>query len=175
MPDSRPRGPAIRGGMLTTMVYISRRAEFCASHRLHNPTLSDEENCRIYGLCNNPHGHGHNYQVEVTVRGSVDPMTGMVMDLKVLKDLMDEAIIDKMDHRHLNLDVEHMRGVIPTAENIAVALWEMMASRLPGNCELYEVRVWENERNVAFYRGEGAELVRHEGMAEAVRRAASRA
>ncbi len=152
------------------MVYISRRAEFCASHRLHNPTLSDEENCAIYGLCNNPHGHGHNYKVEVTVCGDVDEKTGMVMDLKVLKELMEEVIISKVDHRHFNLDVDYMDGVIPTAENIAVAFWEMMEQRIEGTAKLYEIRVWENDNNVVFYRGEGASLTRHPGMAEAVKR-----
>jgi 6-pyruvoyltetrahydropterin/6-carboxytetrahydropterin synthase len=149
------------------MVYISRRVEFCASHRLHNPEFSDAENDAIYGLCNNPNGHGHNYRLEVTVRGRVDPQTGMVMDLKRLKQVLEDVIVARVDHKHLNLDVDFMAGVIPTAENIAVAFWQILEQSLDGSCELYEVRVWENENNVAFYRGEGAELARHTGIAEA--------
>ncbi len=143
------------------MVYISRRAEFSASHRLFNPEFSDAENDAIYGRCNNPNGHGHNYVMEVTLRGRVAPDTGMVMDLKHLKQVIDDVIIDKVDHRHLNYDVDFLAGIIPTAENIAVAFWQQLEKHLGESAELYEVRVWESDNNVAWYRGEGAELVRH--------------
>src|SRR5262245_6506509 len=99
------------------MVSITRRVEFCASHRLFNPKFSDEKNDALYGRCNNPNGHGHNYVLEVTVAGEVDPETGMVMDLKELKKVLDREIIDRVDHKNLNMDVDFLKGVIPTAEN----------------------------------------------------------
>ncbi|HIE80842.1 MAG TPA: 6-carboxytetrahydropterin synthase, partial [Nitrospinaceae bacterium] len=102
------------------MIYITRRLEFCASHRLFNPAFSDEKNAATFGLCNNPNGHGHNYVLEVTVKGEVDPETGMVLDLKTLKKLINEEIVDKVDHKNLNVDVEFLKNVIPTAENIAI-------------------------------------------------------
>ena len=94
------------------MIYITRRLEFCASHRLYNPEFSDEKNERIFGLCNNPNGHGHNYVLEVTVKGEVDPQTGMVLDLKALKKLINEEIINKVDHKNLNVDVDFLKEVI---------------------------------------------------------------
>lgn len=149
------------------MLYISRRVDFCASHRLFNPTLSDEENARIYGCCTNPNGHGHNYTVEVIVKGQPDPMTGMIMDLKELKDLIKAEIVDRVDHKHLNVDVEFLEGVIPTTENLALAFWQILETRLPEGVRLHEIKVWETENNMAFYRGEPAELVRHHAAAGA--------
>lgn len=138
------------------MLYISRKVEFCASHRLYNPTFSEEKNEALYGRCNNPNGHGHNYVLEVTLKGTVDADTGMVMDLKALKDLLEEEIIEKVDHKNLNVDVEFLAGVIPTAENVVASFWKILEPRLPGNCQLHEIRLWETENNIAFYRGEGA-------------------
>lgn len=106
------------------MIYITRKLEFCASHRLFNPEYSDEKNAQVFGLCNNPNGHGHNYVMEVTVRGEVHPETGMVLDLKALKQLVNEEIILKVDHKNLNVDVPFLKGVIPTAENLAIRFWE---------------------------------------------------
>ena len=100
------------------MVYLTRKAEFSASHFYHNPKLSPEENQRIFGKCNNPHGHGHNYTLEVTVAGEVDERSGFVMDLKKLKDLMNHEVIDDLDHRHLNKEVPEFRDKIPTTENL---------------------------------------------------------
>ncbi|MBX7245338.1 MAG: 6-carboxytetrahydropterin synthase [Candidatus Sumerlaeaceae bacterium] len=147
------------------MVYITRKVDFCASHRLYNPEFTDEKNDRIYGRCNNPNGHGHNYELEVTLRGSVDPETGMVMDLKALKTLLVQEIIDKVDHKNLNVDVDFLAGVIPTAENIVVSFWQILEKRLPRNCELHEMKLWESADNMAYYRGEGAELARHGELA----------
>src|SRR4051812_19265842 len=100
------------------MVYVTRRAHFLASHRVFNPTFSDEKNESVFDKCNNFHGHGHNYRLEVTVKGTPDPETGYVIDLKLLARLIDQEIVDKVDHKHLNFDVDFLRGVIPTAENI---------------------------------------------------------
>lgn len=135
------------------LVYVTRRLHFSAAHRLHSDLLSDDENRRVYGLCNNPLGHGHNYEVEVTVCGEPDPVTGMVIDLKDLKEVMEREVIDKLDHKHLNFDVDFMRGIVPTAENIAVAIWRQAADKLPSG-KLYEIKLYETPRNVAIYRGE---------------------
>lgn len=143
-------------------MYLSRKVEFCASHRLHSPALSDEENEQLYGRCNNPNGHGHNYVLEVVITGPIDRKTGMIMDLKALKDLLEEHIIDRVDHKNLNVDVDFLRGVIPTAENIVASFWEILEDKLPINCRLYEMKLWETDNNVALYRGEGAEVHRFE-------------
>lgn len=143
------------------MVYITRRMEFSASHRLYNPTWHPARNEEVYGKCNNPNGHGHNYVLEVTVRGPVDPETGMVMDLKVLKEILDREIIEKVDHKHLNYDVDFMRGIIPTAENMAGRFWEIISGLLPKSCQLCEVKVYESANNIAFYRGEGYQPTFH--------------
>lgn len=142
------------------MVYLRRKVEFCASHRLYNAALSEEENVAIYGRCANPSGHGHNYTLEVTVRGTMDPRTGMVIDLKELKRIIVEEIVDRVDHKNLNTDVEFLAGVIPTSENLVVSFWRLLEKRLAGRCELYEIRLWETENNMVFYRGEPEEIVR---------------
>lgn len=139
-------------------MYISRKVEFCASHRLHSPVMSDEENTALYGRCNNPNGHGHNYVLEVTISGTIEKNTGMVMDLKALKDLLENEIVERVDHKNLNIDVDFLQGVIPTAENILVCFWELVVDKLPANCKLYEMRLWETDNNIAIYRGEGAEV-----------------
>jgi 6-pyruvoyltetrahydropterin/6-carboxytetrahydropterin synthase len=134
-------------------VYVTRRLHFSAAHRLHSDALTDEENRSIFGLCNNASGHGHNYEIEVTVRGEPDAKTGMIIDLKVLKSIIEREIIDKVDHKHLNFDVDFMRGIVPTAENIAMAFWQQIVNKLPSG-ELAEIRIYETPRNVAIYRGE---------------------
>jgi 6-pyruvoyltetrahydropterin/6-carboxytetrahydropterin synthase len=132
---------------------VSRRVHFCAGHRLHNPEFDDETNRRTYGACNNPHGHGHNYVLEVTVEGEVEPRTGYVMDLKRLKQLLGDAVLADLDHANLNVDVPWLAGVVPTTENLAVAIWDRLNSRL-GGVRLVCVRLWETERNMVEYRGE---------------------
>ena len=112
------------------MIYITRKLEFCAGHRLFNPSFSDKKNQDVFGLCNNPNGHGHNYTLEVTVKGEVHPETGMVVDLKSLKKLVQLEIVDKVDHKNLNVDVAFMNNTIPTAENIAIKIWEILHPRL---------------------------------------------
>jgi len=135
-------------------VEITRREEFSASHRLHDPALSDEENVALYGPCNNPHGHGHNYAVEVSVTGEV-PASGMVMDLNVLQGILCEEITSCVDHKHLNHDVNFLEGLVTTAENLAVAFFGRLEARIndhPG-CTLSSVRVYESAANFAEYRG----------------------
>ncbi|WP_237098201.1 6-carboxytetrahydropterin synthase [Nitrospina gracilis] len=140
------------------MIYITRKVEFCASHRLFNPTFSDEKNAQVFGLCNNPNGHGHNYTMEVTVKGDVDPKTGMVLDLKFLKKLVTEEIIDKVDHKNLNMDVEFLQGVIPTAENLAIKFWEVLEPKI-GDGLLHEIKLYESPRNFVTYKGQVSERV----------------
>ena len=140
------------------MIYITRKLEFCASHRLFNPEYSDEKNADVFGLCNNPNGHGHNYVMEVTVRGDVHPETGMVLDLKALKKLVNEEIILKVDHKNLNVDVPFLKNIIPTAENLAIQFWEVLESRLESG-QLHEIKLYESERNFVIYRGNSHERV----------------
>ncbi|MEE9164985.1 MAG: 6-carboxytetrahydropterin synthase [Nitrospinota bacterium] len=137
------------------MLYIIRRVTFSAAHRLHNLKLSDKENKNIYGECNNPNGHGHNYVLEVTVRGNVPDKTGMVIDLKDLKKIITENIIEKVDHKYLNKDVDFMSDIIPTAENLVIQFWKILKEvLLENNAELYELKLYETENNIVVYRGE---------------------
>lgn len=135
------------------VAYLTRRATFSASHRLHSDALSAEANRQLFGKCNNPNGHGHNYTLEVTVRGSIDTTTGMVINLTDLKKAMETNVLDLVDHKHLNLDVPIFQEIVPTAENMAVVFWKLLAQGLPSGL-LYEVRLHETENNVAIYRGE---------------------
>tara|TARA_B100000686_G_C16799272_1_gene984742 strand:+ start:4996 stop:5445 length:450 start_codon:yes stop_codon:yes gene_type:complete len=141
------------------MIFITRKLEFCASHRLFNPDFSEDKNEKIFGLCNNPNGHGHNYVLEVTVKGEIALETGMVIDLKYLKDLVQREIILKVDHKNLNVDVDFMRDIIPTAENIAVKFWGILEPKIniSKNVALHEIRLFESERNYVIYRGKSNE------------------
>ncbi|MDA0379270.1 MAG: 6-carboxytetrahydropterin synthase [Bacteroidetes bacterium] len=134
-------------------VYITRKAHFNAAHRLHNPAKSDAWNQETYGNCNHPNWHGHNYQLEVTIAGEPHPDTGYVMDLGELKKIMDEAVILPCDHRNLNLDVDFLKDVIPSTENLVVAFWKRLEPHIT-HARLVSVRLWETERNAAEYRGE---------------------
>ena len=124
------------------MIYVTRRAEFSASHYYHNPSWSEEENRRVFGKCANPHGHGHNYTVEVTVAGEVDPKTGMVLDLKDLKKLLEKQVLDLVDHKFLNKEVPVFASKIPTTENIAVEIWQWLAPHLNFG-RLHRIRLYE--------------------------------
>jgi 6-pyruvoyltetrahydropterin/6-carboxytetrahydropterin synthase len=130
----------------STTVLVSRRESFNAAHQLRDPDLSDDENQRVFGKCANL--HGHNYVLEVVIAGEIQPATGYVMDLKELSDVICRRIIDDVDHRNLNADVPWLRGVIPTAENLALAFWERIRSELPDGL-LRSVRLWETEKNWA--------------------------
>ncbi len=135
------------------MVYLTRRASFSAAHRLWSKDLTEEENIALYDKCANPNGHGHNYVLEVTVRGTPDAHTGMVLNLTELKDAMNEQVVKWVDHKHLNHDVPWLEGRIPTTEVLAIAFWERLEHALPTGL-LYEVKVYETENNIASYRGE---------------------
>lgn len=134
-------------------VTVTRRLTFNAAHRVHNPDLSDLENVRLFGKCNNPNWHGHNYELEVSVRGEVDAKTGYVMDLAQLKDVVTREIIDKVDHRNLNLDVDFMKDIIPTTENLVIGIWKVLKPAITP-AELVLVRLWETENNRVEYAGE---------------------
>lgn len=134
-------------------VYVTRKAHFNAAHRLHNPEKSEAWNRKTFGKCNNPNWHGHNYTLEVTVAGEPDPETGYVVDLAVLKRIIHEKIVDKVDHRNLNLDVDFLEDVMPSTENFAVAIWNELEDELPSG-RLHRVRLYETERNMAEYMGE---------------------
>ena len=133
------------------MVYLTRKAEFSASHYYHNPAFTAEENSRIFGKCNNPNGHGHNYVLEVTVKGDVDPRSGFVVDLKLLKAILQREVLDAMDHRFLNKEVPEFSHRIPTTENLAIAIWQRLATKL-NTARLHRVRVYETpDLFVDFY------------------------
>ena len=135
------------------MIYVTRRVTFSASHRLFNPRLSDTENEALFDKCANKNGHGHNYVMEVTVVGEPQERTGYVVDLKELKEILKSEIVDKVDHRHLNEDVDFMKGIIPTAENIAKVFWKILQPKIPDG-KLFSIRLHETENNVVEYRGE---------------------
>ncbi|HUF26918.1 MAG TPA: 6-carboxytetrahydropterin synthase [Gemmatimonadaceae bacterium] len=133
-------------------VTATRRLRFNAAHRVHNPALSDEENSALFGKCNNPNWHGHNYVLEVSVAGPIDQRTGYVMDLSLLKRVVREQVIDRVDHRNMNVDVDFMRDVNPTAENIVVACWRVLEPHV-APARLARLRLWETENNYVEYEG----------------------
>ncbi len=135
------------------MIYLTRRAEFSAAHYYHNPELSPEENRRLFGKCNNPHGHGHNYTLEVTVVGEVDARTGMILDVKDLKAALEKEVLAAMDHRFLNKEVPVFAEKIPTTENLAVEIWRRLAPNLPAG-RLYRVRLYETPDLYVDYYGD---------------------
>lgn len=138
------------------MVYLTRRVTFSAAHRLWSEELTEEKNYAVYDKCANPNGHGHNYVLEVTVRGEPDARTGMVMNLSEMKEIINEQVIGWVDHKHLNYDVPWLEGVIPTAEMLVIKFWERLERAFPAGL-LYEVRLQETENNYAAYRGERGE------------------
>lgn len=136
------------------MIYITRKFSFSAAHRVYNPALSDEENARIYGKCSNPNGHGHNYVLKVTVAGEVDDSIGYVMDLTELKRLVEDEIINKVDHKNINVDVDFMKGVLPSTENLALKFWQQIEGRINNDKrKLYSVMLQETDNNSVEYRG----------------------
>jgi 6-pyruvoyltetrahydropterin/6-carboxytetrahydropterin synthase len=134
-------------------VYVTRVVRFNAAHRLHNPDKSEEWNRQTFGKCNSPHGHGHNYRLEVTVAGEPDSDTGYVIDLAELKKIVQNAVVEQVDHRNLNVEVDFLRGVMPSTENFAVAIWQQLEPAIQSG-RLVSVKLWETENNVAEYRGE---------------------
>jgi 6-pyruvoyltetrahydropterin/6-carboxytetrahydropterin synthase len=141
--------------MAVPIVEITRRGEFRASPRVHNPARSAEENRALYGICNNENGHGHNYELEVTVRGEVPARTGMVMNLTDLIRVLRERVLPWVDHKHLNLDVPFLVDVIPTAENLAIALWDVIEPEVRPfeGCRLHRIRLFESRNSYVEYLG----------------------
>jgi 6-pyruvoyltetrahydropterin/6-carboxytetrahydropterin synthase len=131
-------------------ISVFRKAHFNAAHRLHVPNWSEEENKKVFGLCNSHNFHGHNYDLEVRVTGEVDPVTGMLIDLKVLKDVIKEHIEDRFDHKNLNLDTEEFKTRNPTAENICYVIWDILSEKLGSEFEV-GVKLFETPRNYVEY------------------------
>jgi len=131
---------------------VCRRSTFNAAHRLYRPDWSDEKNTEVFGKCSNPNFHGHNYVLETWVEGDVDPETGYVIDLKILKDLVKVHVSDKFDHANLNLDCKEFEGIIPTAENILMVIYNLLRENLDKRFQL-KVKLWETENNVFEYEG----------------------
>ena len=138
---------------MSKKVYLTRRETFAAAHRLFKPELSDEENFKMFGKCSNPNWHGHNYTLEVTVFGDVNVDTGFVLDIKKLKEILHKYVISKVDHKNLNIDTEFIKDMIPTSENITIAIWGQLEDKLPGG-KLYSVKLYETENNYFEYKGE---------------------
>jgi 6-pyruvoyltetrahydropterin/6-carboxytetrahydropterin synthase len=132
---------------------VCRRATFNAAHRLFRKDWSDEKNNAVFGKCNNPNFHGHNYVLEVWIEGAIDPATGYVIDLKIVKDLIKNEITDRFDHKNLNLDCKEFLNLNPTAENIAVVCWNLLRSELDAKYEL-SIKLWETENNLVEYKGQ---------------------
>jgi 6-pyruvoyltetrahydropterin/6-carboxytetrahydropterin synthase len=135
------------------MIFLTRKAEFSSAHFYWVDDWPEEENLKVFGKCANRNGHGHNYTVEVTVAGEVDPVSGFVVDLKQLKDILEHEVIRVYDHRHLNLEVPEFRESIPTTENIAIAIWNRLVDRIP-NARLHRVRIYEMPDLFADFYGE---------------------
>ncbi|HPQ08810.1 MAG TPA: 6-carboxytetrahydropterin synthase [Bacteroidia bacterium] len=129
---------------------VVKKITFCAAHRLHNPEWDDETNQKVFGKCNNPHFHGHNYELHVKVIGEIDKNTGFVMDLNVLSDLIKKEIHQKFDHKNLNLDLEEFRNLNPTAENIAVVIYNILRPKIDKHLEL-QIILYETPRNYVIY------------------------
>ncbi|EFN72979.1 6-pyruvoyl tetrahydrobiopterin synthase [Camponotus floridanus] len=137
------------------IAYLTRKEHISCCHRLNSPFLNEYDNARVYGKCNNIYGHGHNYTVEVTVRGPIDPSTGMVLNLSDLKECMQKVVIDEMDHKNIDKQVEHFtNNTISTTENIAVYIFEQLKKHMSNPKLLYEVKVHETDKNVMYFRGE---------------------
>ena len=134
---------------MTTTVTVN--VYFEAAHRLHNPAQSDEWNREVFGKCNNPHGHGHNYVIEASVRGEVNPASGYLIDMKDLKAVLKSAVVDDVDHRHLNIEVDWLSGIIPSAENLARIFFTRTSAELPEGIELVSITVHETQRNSATF------------------------
>ncbi len=135
---------------MNNKVAVFRKEHFNAAHRLHNPDWTEEKNDAVFGLCNNPNFHGHNYELIVKIIGEIDPATGYVIDLKIVSDLIKEEILDRFDHKNLNLDTKEFANLNPTAENIVMVIYTLLRAELDARFEL-SVRLYETERNFVEY------------------------
>ena len=135
-----------------SIVTATRRLRFNAAHRVHNASLSDAENAALFGKCNNPNWHGHNYVLDVSIEGEIDERSGYVMDLAILRAIVEREVTSHLDHRNLNLDVPFLRDINPTSENIVVALWSRLAPHV-APARLTRLRLWETENNYVDYEG----------------------
>jgi 6-pyruvoyltetrahydropterin/6-carboxytetrahydropterin synthase len=135
------------------MLYVTRRERFSAAHRMFNPKFTDEQNASVFGPCSNPNWHGHNYVLEVVVAGEPDPETGFVIDIHKLKKIVRENVISKVDHKNLNLDTDFMKGILPSAENIAMAIWKQLVHKIHSG-KLHSVKLYETENNYFEYKGD---------------------
>jgi 6-pyruvoyltetrahydropterin/6-carboxytetrahydropterin synthase len=135
------------------IVRATRRVHFSSAHRLHRDEWSPERNAEVFGDCSNPNWHGHNYELEVTVEGPVEPETGFVMDLKHLKEALEARVVRDVDHKNLNVEVDWLRDIIPSTENFAVAIWNRLEGSLPDEVRLQSVRLHETPRNSVEYLG----------------------
>ena len=135
------------------MVYITRRETFSAAHRLFNPIFSNEENEKIFGKCSNPNWHGHNYVLEVVIAGEPNPETGFVLNIADLKEIIEYNVLSQVDHKNLNTETDFMSGIIPSTENLTIAIWKVLVDKIP-NGKLYAVKLSETENNFFEYRGE---------------------
>ncbi len=150
-PSRAPQIATVRP--LTGTVFITRQVHFNSAHRLHNPMKNQRWNEEKYSLCTNPHWHGHNYVLEVTVRGTPDPETGYILDLGELKRILHRTVADRCDHRNLNEEVPFLRGIIPSTENLVIAFWHQIAPHIPPPGALHCVRLFETPRNFAEFFG----------------------
>ncbi len=147
-----PSGKVVKVRPQKGTVVITRQVHFNSAHRLHNPTKSQAWNKKQYGLCTNPHWHGHNYVLEVSVKGEPDPVTGYLIDLGELKRILNTAVVDKVDHRNLNEEVAFLKGIIPSTENLVIAFWNQIAPHIKQG-QLHCVRLYETPRNYAEFFG----------------------
>lgn len=143
------------------MLYVTKKVSFSASHRLFNPTWDNEKNQEIFDKCNNQNGHGHNYVLEVTVKGFPDPDTGYVFDLKKMKQIIENHLLIFVDHKHLNHDVDFLNGIIPTAENMAVKFWEVLKDKF-NPATLHKLKIWETDNSMVEYYGDKVHIHKYE-------------
>lgn len=137
------------------MIYITRKASFNAAHKLSRPDWTEDKNTEVYGKCANPNWHGHNYHLYVTVKGEINPETGFLVDLKWLKDITNTHVVDKIDHKNLNLDVDFMKGKLASTENLAIAIWEQLVDLIAeSGAQLHSIKIYETENNFVEYFGQ---------------------
>jgi 6-pyruvoyltetrahydropterin/6-carboxytetrahydropterin synthase len=136
------------------MIYITRKASFNAAHKLSRPDWTEDKNTEVYGKCANPNWHGHNYHLYVTVKGEINPETGFLVDLKWLKDITNTYVVEKIDHKNLNLDVDFMQGKLASTENLAIAIWEQLVNLIAeSGAQLHSIKIYETENNFVEYFG----------------------